>query len=226
MEKQKSVWFYFWIGGFLGVLTQALGEFRNTTYLGSCSLFNISAIMECFSFWAGAILLLVGRKSRAPKKIFWDNALFFLSMSFFYYLYVQIKDIIIWRMHPEKYTFSDTLRNILSEIPEGIFWIVIGICAAFWCRWMAVLRDKGKPKGFLLLSVPLFLVILVDLVADIIHMVLYLRQPKDIALQSGAFYLSNLSVLLTSAFAMGFCLWRYCRKKPWQNAEQHTDSAA
>lgn len=206
---------YLWIGGIMGALQQLLGRLDYVLYHGH-DIFSFSAIMGGFTVYA-AIILLVIRRDVPPKRQLTDIFLFFLGLDFFYYLYIFIIELIRFsfrhNVHNSPAGTGVYFQNSISEIFDFIKWTTIGLAAAFWSYFATKMRNTGKKKIYILMLLPLFAVIGLELINGAYSMVMYSVQEYNAAngleVTEGSIWNCPISELLTSLTALILCLYKF-----------------
>lgn len=224
MKKFLTFTKFLWIGGIMGFIQQWLGRLDFLLYHGSNEIFRFSAIMGDFSIYAGIILLVINRKM-PPKKQFTDILLYFVGLDFFYYLYIFIIELIPFLS--KEYSFDPSyhyFQRTLTEVYDFIYWTSIGLAAAFWAFFATKLRDSGKRKLYDVMLLPLFAVILFELVAYSFGIVLFAIQQYNIThnnltLGNGDIrHASTIAEALTALVMLVICLYKYFKKPAAQKA--------
>lgn len=224
MKKFFTFTKFLWIGGIMGFIQQLLGRLDYLLYHGSNEIFHFSAIMGDFSIYAGIILLVINRKM-PPKKQFTDILLYFVGLDFFYYLYIFIIELIPFLLR--KYDFNPSYRyfqRTVTEIYDFIYWTSIGLAAAVWAFFATKLRNAGKRKLYDVMLLPLFAVILFELVAYSFGIVLFAIQQYNIAhngltIGNGDIrYVSTIAEVLTALVMLVICLYKYFKKPAAEKA--------
>ncbi len=210
---------YLWFGGILGILQQFLGRLDYLLYQGR-DLFSFSGIMSGLSFWAAVILLLILRKNISPRKQFRDIFLFFLGLDSFYYLYIFIMELFVFlhimlKNENLSHNFGYYFQLTQGEIFDFLKWTTIGTAAALWGFFTVKLRTRKIIISNILL-LPLFLVIIFEIVEFSISMINFIIQEyksaHNMALPENMFYVCTVSQFLTSLTAFIICSTAFVKK--------------
>lgn len=211
MKKFFTVTRFLWIGGIMGFVQQLCGRLDLMLYHGSNEIFRFSAIMGDFSIYAGIILLLINRKA-PPKQQFIDVLLYFVGLDFFYYLYIFIIELIPFLS--KKYDFDPYYRyfqRTMTEIFDFIRWTSIGFAAAVWAFFATKLRNGGKRKLYVVMLLPLFAVLVLELLAYTFCLVMYVIQQFNLLSGDGQFA-CTIAEALTALVMLVICLYSFIKK--------------
>lgn len=222
MKKFLTFTKYLWIGGILGLLQQILGDVNDITYQGK-SIIDFSEIMAQLAIYA-AIILLVIKRDVAPKQQFRDLLLFFIGLDFFYYLYTFFIRVYFFMTDP---MIDDGLYKSLTtyEIGDFIFWTTIGLAAAVWALVATKLRNKDKKALYIIMLLPLFAVIVVQLIMSTISTIMFFvtgGESTPIPGEPGAFSSYECEIIsgLTALVSLIVCLYKFLKKPSVKNNTQ------
>ena len=214
MKKFFTITKYLWIGGALGLFHQILSEFGSIEYPGKVIL-DFSEIMAQLAIYA-AIILLVIRREVPPKHQFRDLLLFFIGLDFFYYLYTFFIRGYFFMTDPMN---DNGLHDALTtyEIGDFIFWTTIGLAAGVWALVATKLRNRGKKKLYIIMLLPLFSVMVVQLIfATIATTMFFVTGGESIPIpgEPGAFSIYPCEIIsgLTALVSLIVCLYKFLKK--------------
>lgn len=223
MKKFFTATKYLWIGGIMGVLQQLLGDLDHILYQGSNEIFSFSEIMGGLSLYA-AIILLVIRRDVPPKHQFRDLILFFVGLDLFYYMYIFIIELIAFISHkmnpldPTLYIEMPFSRT-LQEIGDFMYWTSIGLAAAVWAYVATKLRNHGKKILYIIMLLPLFAVIAIQLVISAFATIMFfvtgggnVVYDPSLGVYSSMYTNSLIASTLTSLIALVLCLYKFLKK--------------
>lgn len=211
---------YLWIGGIMGAIQQLLGRLDYYLYHGR-DIFSFSDIMGGLSLYA-AIILLVMKRDVPPKEQFKDLFLFFLGLDFFYYIYIFIMELFHYLSvkvcSPEQQ--RDTIyyfQRTQGEIIDFIKWTAIGTAAAAWAWFATKMRNKDKKWIYIVMLLPLFGVMILELADSFYSMMMYViqeyKRAHDLPLPVDEEYFCPISSLLTSLALLLLCVCKFCFTK-------------
>ena len=225
MKKFFTVTKFLWIGGFFGVFHQFLSAIGSVEYQGKVIL-DFSEIMAHLAIYA-AIILLVIIRDVPPKHQFRDILLYFIGLDFFYYLYEFFIKAYLFMTDPMN---DNGLRDALTSygIGDFIFWTSIGLAAAVWALVATKLRNRGKKKLYIIMLLPLFAVIVIQLISAIISTTMFFvtgGESIPISGEPGAFVSYPCAIIsgVTALVSLIVCLYKFL-KKPAVN-KNHTQEA-
>ena len=220
MCTAKSFWDktkFLWIGGIIGVAQQLLGRLDFYLYRGH-DVFSFSGILGILSFYAMFIMIIMKRDVPA-KQQFKDLFLFFLGLDFFYYLYVFVLELakyLLMDTHPDALSLYFT--NSLGETIDFVKWTLIGTAAGVWVACATKCREKNNHIAFGLMLVPLFAIILFELVmysGNLYHYTVQeYRRFNDLPLPENSFYSCEIAEFLTALAALITGIRLYLLRKP------------
>lgn len=234
MKKFFTITKYLWIGGIMGVLQQLLGELDAILYQGSNRIFSFSEIMGALSIYA-AIILLVIRRDVPPKHQFRDLILFFVGLDLFYYVYIFIIELIgfiSYKMNPLDPTLYIEMpfSRTLQEIGDFMKWTSIGLAAAVWAYVATKLRNLGKKVLYIIMLLPLFAVISIELVVGAFSAIMFFVTGGGMVVPDPStgydvrmYYDSQIASTLTSLTALVLCLYAFFKKPTAKKS--HTQEA-
>ncbi len=214
MKKFFAITKFLWIGGFFGVFHQFLSAFGSVEYQGKVIL-DFSEIMAQLAIYA-AIILLVIIRDVPPKHQFRDILLFFIGLDFFYYLYeFFIKAYLLITDPMNDNGLSDALTSY--GIGDFIFWTTIGLAAAVWALVATKLRNRGKKKLYFIMLLPLFAVMVIQLIFAIISTTMFfITGGENIPVQGepGVFISYPCEIIsgLTALVSLSLCLYKFLKK--------------
>lgn len=220
MKKFFTATKYLWIGGLVGIIQQLFGELDSTLQHSRLSLFSFTGILGTFTIYAGIILLIIKRDA-PPKHQFRDVLLFFVGLDVFYYLYefggLFVSSVLLNpnSMSNEELMFS--IDGILGAFAKNFaYWTAIGLAAAVWSFFATKFRNSEKKKLYVLMLVPLFAVIIIELLVFSYGAIMFGIQQyniaHNIASPDGSYYVSGFSNILTSLVMLVLCLYIYLKK--------------
>ncbi len=213
MKKFFTVTKFLWIGGVLGLLHQILSEFVSIEYQGKVIL-DFSEIMAGLAIYA-AIILLVIKRDVPPKHQFRDLFLFFIGLDFSYYLYTFFIRAFLFITDPMN---DNGLNDALTtyEIGDFIYWTTIGLAAAVWAFVATKLRNRGKKKLYIIMLLPLFTVIALQLLgATFSTIMFFITRGERIPIpgDNGVTYYPCLIISgLTALVSLIVCLYKFLKK--------------
>ena len=176
-----------------------------------------------------AIILFTIRRDVPPKQQFRDLFLFFLGLDFFYYLYIFVLDIIEYITMPD--TLPDELKletiyfqNTKGEIIDFIKWTAIGTAAAVWGYFATRFRNDRKKKRYSVMMLPLFAVIVLELISSCVSNVTYVIQEYKVShgtlLPEERNQMGDWSSLTVTLFLLGLCVYKFFIKPNHQPKTQ------
>lgn len=214
MKKFFTITKFLWIGGFLGVFHQFLSAIGSIEYQGKVIL-DFSEIMAHLAIYA-AIILLVIIRDVPPKHQLRDLLLFFIGLDFFYYLYTFFIRVYYFITDPMN---DNGLHDALTtyEIGDFIFWTTIGLAAGVWSLVATKLRNKDKKALYIIMLLPLFVVMVVQLIFAIISTTMFFVTGGEnipIPGEPGAFSSYPCAIIsgLTALVSLIVCLYKSLKK--------------
>ena len=215
MKKFFSFTKYFWFGGIVGLLQQALGDLDNITYNGQ-TIIDFADIFTGLTIYA-TIILLVIKRDAPPKQQFRDLFLFFIGLDLFYYLYVFVARAFIYLTAP---TANDRMFQSLPsyELNDFIYWTSIGLAASVWAFVATKLRNMEKKILYIIMLIPLFAVIVFYLIFSTYETIMFFITGGEKVFESGntgAYSSHSCYILsaLTALVSLIVCVIKF-RKKP------------
>ncbi len=211
MKKFFATTKYLWLGGFMGVLHQFLSDLPSVRYQGHIIL-EFFEIMSGLTVYA-AVILLVIKRDVPPKQQFRDLLLFFIGLDFFYYLYEFFIEAFLIMTDP----MSDNgLGYALTvfEIGDFIYWTSIGLASAVWALVATKLRNTGKKKLYIVMLLPLFAVIILELFMATFSVIMFLitgGEEVSVSGEIGRYRCLTLGAL-TSLVSLIICLYQFLKK--------------
>lgn len=213
MKKFFTFTKYLWFGGFIGLLQQFLGDLDNIKYQGN-TIIDFAVIFVGLSIYA-AIILLVIRRDVPPKQQFRDLILFFIGLDLFYYLYTFFIRIYFLMVDP---MIEDGLYQSLTayEFGDFIYWTTIGLAASVWAFVATKLRNSDKKVLYIIMLIPLFSVIVLELVTGTISTIMFFITGGGsipIPGETGyTIYECAIITVLTSLVSLIVCLYKFLKK--------------
>lgn len=214
MKKFFTITKFLWFGGVLGLFHQIISEFGSIEYQGKVIL-DFSEIMAHLAIYA-AIILLVIRRDVPPKHQLRDLLLFFIGLDFFYYLYTFFIRAFLFITDPMN---DNGLHDALTtyEIGDFIFWTTIGLAAGVWALVATKLRNRGKKKLYIIMLLPLFSVMVIQLILAIISTTMFFitgGESIPVPGEPGAFtdYPCEIISGLTALVSLIVCFYKFLKK--------------
>lgn len=146
---------YLFIGMLLGIAAQLIGLLSHTP-LGM-NPWGFNALLGDMDVWPLIILLVLHRAKDTPKDMFRDLLLMFIGLNITYYGYTSIIHI---ANYFEGIYEGFPIEGIIADIIDGASYSFIGLAAAVWGFFMTKLRDKGKKLGYIIMTIPFFIVVI------------------------------------------------------------------
>ena len=205
---------FLWIGGFFGVLHQFISDIDPVMYQEKIIL-DFSEIMAHPAIYAAIILLIINRVV-SPIHQFRDTLLYFIGLNFFYYLY---EFVIKAYLHITDPANENGLLDALTSygIDDFIYWTVIGLAAAVWALVATKLRNKDKKALYIIMLIPLFAVIVIQLILTIFSTIMFfVAGGESVPIPGETVGSSNYSCAiisgLTALVSLIVCLYMYLKK--------------
>ena len=229
MKKIFSATKYLWLGGVIGLLQQLFGDLDGILYHGGQTFFRFSGMLSTLTIYAGIILLIIKRDA-PPKHQFRDVLLFFVGLDIFYYLYASV-GIFVNSVLLNPYPMSnEEIMRVVSGILLGFitnfaYWTAIGLAAAIWACIATKLRNSGKKKLYITMLIPLFAVIVIELIYFVCFVVMFVITEYKIAhnlLPAENAIDFGISNLLSSIAMLVFCLYKYLKQPAEKNDTQES----
>lgn len=220
MKKFFSVTKLLWIGGIMGLLQQVFGDLDGIIYGGGKSYFSFSGMMNTFTIYAAIILLIIVRDA-APKHQFRDVILYFIGLDLFYYIYQIIGEYIYsCYLNPNAMTQEEINLLYLDLFKDFtynfVYWTSIGLAAAVWALVATKLRNSGKKKLYVVMLLPLFAVIVTELLVFTYGLILFAITEYKIAhniVSADEVHVDcTISNALLSLVMLVICLKKYLKK--------------
>lgn len=213
----------------MGLIQQFFGDLDGLLYHGGKAYFSFSGMMNTFTIYAAIILLIIIRDV-APKLQFKDVLLYFVGLDLFYYLYEIIGNYLDFIYFNPNALTQDELNSLYNDLLTGfisnfVFWTSIGLAAAIWALVATKFRNSGKKKLYVLMLIPLFAVIVIELLFFTYGLICFAVAEYKIAhniLSEGEVHVDcHISNALLSLVMLVICLKKYLKKPtPEKNIEQ------
>ena len=209
MKKFFSVTKYLWIGGAMGLIQQFIGLISTVKYQGRV-LFDLADIMNFLAVYAAVILLVIIREV-SPKQQFRDILLYFVGLDFFYYLYETGHSYYLYLSLPEELKSGQSILSASGyNLDDFVYWTCIGLAAAVWALVATKLRDMGKKKLYIVMLIPLFAVMAIQLVAFTCSGILFFIPLEDSSISN---YESYIIGALTALVTLVLCIYKFRKKQ-------------
>ena len=224
MKKFFSFTKFLWIGGIMGMAQQLLGHFNYLMFKGN-GVVDITEIMHGLALYAMIILLVINRDA-SPKQQCIDLILFFVGLDLFYYLYIFIVELIPFLT--DKFGFTDYayeyqegyFQKTSSEIYDFIKWTSIGVAAAVWAFVATKFRNMKKKVLYILMLIPLFGVIVLQVIVGFIGSLCYLLQEIGALVSEDSSLVLPIFSFITAIVCLVVGLRAFCKKPAEKSIEQ------